>query len=172
MKRRDWLTMSAGLAAAAVGGSLGWWHWRKPAEVADDPLWSLVLDTPDGRPLKLADYRGQPLLVNFWATWCAPCVREMPQIDRFAREFRPRGWQVLGIAVDNGPKVASFLKDLKIGFPSGIAGFAGVELSRALGNAQGGLPFTVAFDSKGRLTHRKIGETSFDELAGWARSTA
>ena len=116
----------------------------------------------------LADLRGKPLLINFWATWCAPCVREMPEIDRFHREFGPRGWQVLGLAIDSPTPVREFLGRVKVGFAIGLAGLDGTDLVRKLGNTQGGLPFTVMVDAQGKLMQRKMGETDFKQLAGWA----
>jgi thiol-disulfide isomerase/thioredoxin len=107
-------------------------------------------------------------VVNFWATWCAPCVREMPLIDRFHREYAPRGWQVLGLAVDRPGPVAEYLQRVKVGFPIGLAGLDGMDLLHALGNPQGGLPFTVVVSAGGQLVQRKMGETNFDEMAGWA----
>ncbi|AKJ27752.1 TlpA family protein disulfide reductase [Caldimonas brevitalea] len=170
MKRRA-LLVSAGAAAAAAGAGLAWWQLAGRAQ-PHDGLWDARFETPEGEFLSLADYRGGPLLLNFWATWCAPCVREMPQVDRFFREFRARGWQVVGMAVDNAPQVREFLaRRVQVSFPVAIAGYAGVTWSRSLGNAQGGLPFTVAFGVDGDVAHRKLGETHYDELAGWARGS-
>jgi thiol-disulfide isomerase/thioredoxin len=110
----------------------------------------------------MADFRGKPLLLNFWATWCPPCVEEMPLLDTFYQQ-KDRGWQVLGLAVDQAPAVQKFLQRLPVSFPIGMAGLAGVDLSRALGNATGGLPFTVVFSPEGEVAHRQIGKlTSVD----------
>ena len=176
--RRAWLVAAGGLAALA-GTGLSWLLRQGPGGAADsapamaavnapDSLWALKAERPQGGELDLASLRGKPLLINFWATWCAPCVREMPLIDRFHREYGPRGWQVLGLAVDQPAPVAEFLARVKVGFVIGLAGLDGTDLLHGLGNAQGGLPFTVVINAAGQLVQRKMGETSFEELAGWA----
>jgi thiol-disulfide isomerase/thioredoxin len=133
-------------------------------------LWSQRFDTPGGTALDMGSLRGKPLLINFWATWCAPCVREMPEIDRFFKDHAAKGWQVLGIAVDAPTPVREFLSKRPVGFPVALAGLEGTELMRSLGNDRGGLPFSIAFDATGRIVERKLGETSYDELVRWARA--
>ena len=175
--RRAWLVAAGGVAAIA-GAGLSWQRQGAGAATggtpglaatpAPDSLWAFKAERPQGGELALASLRGKPLLINFWATWCAPCVREMPLIDRFHREYGPRGWQVLGLAIDRPAPVAEFLARVKVGFPIGLAGLDGMDLLHSLGNAQGGLPFTVVINAAGQLAQRKLGETSFDELAGWA----
>lgn len=172
--------LTAGVAAGAVlaGGALAWWRQSATpvaagsADAANgnplDSLWALSLARPEGGELALATLRGKPLLINFWATWCPPCVRELPEIDRFHREFGPRGWQVLGLAIDGPTPVREFLARVKVGFPIALAGLEGTELLNQLGNPQGGLPFSVMIDGAGRVVQRKLGETHFDELAAWA----
>ena len=175
--RRAWLVGAGGLAAIA-GAGLSWQRQGAGAAagstpstatgMAPDSLWALKAERPQGGELDLASLRGKPLLINFWATWCAPCVREMPLIDRFHRKYGPRGWQVLGLAIDRPAPVAEFLARVKVGFLIGLAGLDGMDLLHGLGNAQGGLPFTVVINAAGELVQRKLGETSFEELAGWA----
>ena len=171
--------LTAGVATAAVLAGLGVAWWRQagapatasadaPARDNLDRLWSLSLARPEGGELALASLRGKPLLINFWATWCPPCLREMPELDRFHREFGPRGWQVLGLAIDGPTPVREFLARVKVGFPTVLAGLEGTELVNQLGNPQGGLPFSVMIDAAGRVMQRKMGETHFDELASWA----
>lgn len=168
-RRRRLLT--AGVATAALAGGVWLSAGRRPAppDPATESLWQLGFDTPEGGRLEMSTLRGKPLLINFWATWCAPCVREMPEIDRFHRDFSPKGWQVLGLAIDGPTPVREFLGRIKVGFAIGLAGLEGTELTRRLGNERGGLPFSVAFDADGRIVRRKLGETHYDELAGWAR---
>ena len=88
------------------------------------------------------------------------------------RDFSGKGWQVLGIAADSADKVRDFLVKTPIGFPIAVAGFGGVELSRRLGNLSGGLPFTVLFDRRGGVMHRHMGETRYEQLAGWAQGNS
>jgi thiol-disulfide isomerase/thioredoxin len=174
MNRRTALMAAVGAAAAAAGlGGALWRQARAPGserepEPASTTLWSLQFDRPDGGRLDMAEFRGRALVLNFWATWCPPCVKEMPELDRFHRDFAARGWQVVGLAIDGPTPVRQFLQRVPVGFPIGLAGFGGTELGRELGNVTGALPFTVVFGRDGQVAHRKLGETNYDELAGWA----
>ena len=162
-------TLLAGLPGGQAGaaGRMG-----RLSESGPKPLPEFSFTDADGKPYGVADFAGKGLVINLWATWCPPCVAEMPALDRFHREFSPRGWQVVGLAIDGPTPVREFLAKTPVGFPIGLAGLTGTELVRALGNAQGGLPFTVVIDASGRIVQQKLGETSFDELAGWAAAMA
>jgi thiol-disulfide isomerase/thioredoxin len=165
--RRRWL-VTGGVAAAGLAGGAAAFLWRQRDPVTD-AFWSLTLDTPTQTPLAMTSLQGRPLVLNFWATWCPPCVREMPELDRFYRGHRAQGWQVLGLAADNAVAVREFLARAPVAFPVVLAGFDGVDLSRRLGNMSGGLPFTVVFGRDGRVAHRHIGETRHEQLADWAK---
>ena len=172
------LVLGVASVAGAAGMGMAWWRNQLgPATGAAIPpadpgalaaLWALRVQRPEGGELLLGSLRGKPLLINFWATWCAPCVREMPEIDRFHRAFSARGWQVLGLAIDSPAAVRDYLTRVKVGFPIGLAGLDGTELVHTLGNPQGALPFTVLIGADGAVLQRKLGETRYDELAGWA----
>lgn len=171
MSRRVALVVALGGAAAALGAGVAVWRGRAGGEPdigAAQALWSLRLPRPGGGELALQDLRGRPLVLNFWATWCAPCVKEMPELDRFARDFAPRGWQVLGLAIDNDAPVRDFLQRVPVSFPIVLGGAEGTTLAQRFGNAQGGLPYTVLIDARGRVVRRKAGATHYAELAGWA----
>ena len=188
MKRRTWLLGGTGAAAALAG--VGWQQGREQAqeqEQASDSaaapgsaasaaaasptgaLWQMSFERPEGGSFAMASLRGQPLLLNFWGTWCPPCVKEMPELDRFSKQFAPAGWRVVGLAVDNPKAVREFLARSPVSYTIGLAGFEGSELSRALGNQQSGLPYTVAFSRDGTVLQRKAGATTLDELTRWAQ---
>ena len=173
MNRRHALTIGVGSVALAAGAGFGWWRERGSAlPDAERALWDLQFDRPEGGSLPLAGLRGQPLLLNFWATWCAPCVKEMPLLDAFQRAHQPAGWRVVGLAVDSPTPVREFLKNVPVTFPIGLAGLTGADLARSLGNERGGLPFSAVFGRDGRIIARKLGSIGEQDLAGWVRQLA
>jgi thiol-disulfide isomerase/thioredoxin len=123
--------------------------------------------TPSGDALTMQSFKGRPLLINFWATWCPPCIEEMPLINAFFKQNKGNGWQVLGLAVDKTAPVQSFLANTPLAFPVAMAGFEGTELSRELGNLTGSLPFTVVFSSDGQIAQRKLGRIVQQDLNQW-----
>jgi thiol-disulfide isomerase/thioredoxin len=165
VNRRGWLVAAAGGLAGATGLGLAAWQARRH-EVAPAVLWSLDLPRSGGGTLAFAALRGQPLLVNFWATWCVPCVVEMPLLQRF-HETRARDWQVVGIAVDQAPAVATFVAARGIRFPVVLGDLGTIDLSRTLGNVAGGLPFSVAIGRDGRIIGRRLGAVDEGLLAEW-----
>ena len=170
MNRRSLLIGGAGAAAAVAGlGGALWQQSRTPEPQPEAGFWNLRFERPEGGELVTAGLRGQPFLLNFWATWCAPCVAEMPLLDKFHQAHRGRGWQVVGLAVDSPTPVRSFLAQRAVSFPIGLAGLDGVELARSLGNASGALPFSVLFDATGQAVAHKLGALHPEDLQAWAR---
>jgi thiol-disulfide isomerase/thioredoxin len=135
----------------------------------EQALWGLEFDRPEGGALAMQSLSGKPLLLNFWATWCPPCVEELPMLNAFYREHQARGWQVVGLAIDQPSAVRKFLTRIPLEFPVGMAGLGGTDLSRSLGNLTGGLPFTVVLGANGRVLHRKMGQITADDLQQWAK---
>ncbi|PXW24413.1 TlpA family protein disulfide reductase [Paraburkholderia caballeronis] len=127
-------------------------------------LWTAAVTNADGKPQSLAPYKGRPIVVNFWASWCGPCVQEMPELSALQREYAKKGIQFVGLGVDSAANVKAFLQKVKVDYPVYIAGFGGADIARAFGNNAGGLPFTVVIDAKGAVRSTKLGQVKPDEL--------
>ncbi len=135
---------------------------------AQKAFWAGEFESPSGPALTTQAFRGAPLAVNFWATWCPPCVEELPLLNAFYAQPRARKFQLIGLAIDQPQAVRQFLLKRPLSFPVGIAGNAGLELCIGLGNALGGLPFSVLFGADGVLMHRKIGKLTQADLETWS----
>ena len=139
-----------------------------PALRVGDALPALVLPGVDGQALDIRQhFHGRPLLVNVWASWCGPCIEEMPELARFAEAQGERGVQVLGLALDTPEGVAGFLQQVPVGYPIVLDTPGPRDASVQLGNAQGLLPYSVLFDAQGRMVKAKLGPFEHGEIAGW-----
>jgi len=172
----------AAVAAIAVGGGILAGHWAHGGDAgtadaasvtgnsatsktdAVGQLWAASVTTPDGKPQSLAPYKGHPIVVNFWASWCGPCVKEMPALSALQREYAKKGIQFVGLGVDSGTNIKAFLQKVPVDYPIYVAGFGGADVARAFGNTAGGLPYTVVIDANGTVRATKLGEIKPDEL--------
>ncbi len=172
-KRRKLFLAAVAGGAVAAGAGLALWRYRltEPEDGALTALWALEAELPSGGVYKLSQLKGKPLVVNFWATWCPPCVEEMPLLDAFFRENAPKGWQMVGLAADNAKAVNKFLGQTPVQFPTPLAGLAGIELSRTLGNLTGALPFTVVINSQGAIALRHMGKLNSEQIADFIKIT-
>ncbi|MBC7619130.1 MAG: TlpA family protein disulfide reductase [Candidatus Saccharibacteria bacterium] len=169
------IMVAVGGAAAVAGLSLAWWRQAAPPKAAEptgtpppEGFWQTEWPTPQGTMLPMKSLAGKPMLLNFWATWCPPCIEELPLLNSFYKTHKDRGWQVLGLAVDKLQPVQTFLQKSPLDFPIGMAGLAGTELTRSLGNPAGGLPFSVVLSADGSILHRKMGRVTEEDLQLWA----
>lgn len=170
---RRHLIAGVGVLAAAAGMGLAWYQLRTSSgatEQAESAFWALHLQTPVGEPFDLLGLKGKPLLVNFWATWCPPCIEELPLLSSFFQENRSKSWQVLGIAIDQVSSVKRFLDQTPVAFPVVMGGISGIGLSESLGNRQGGLPFSVLFDRQGKVVRHTIGKLRPADLTAWKQA--
>jgi thiol-disulfide isomerase/thioredoxin len=170
----------AGIAVALVAGVGGavashWLLGSTLTEVAQaatpaastnpvDQLWSATVTNADGKPQSLGMLKGHPIVVNFWASWCGPCVEEMPSLSQLHREYAKKGIEFVGLGVDSDKNVKNFLQKVRVDYPVYVIGFGGADLARAFGNSAGALPFTVVIDAKGVVRSTKLGQIQPNEL--------
>ena len=127
-------------------------------------LYAQSLNDLAGKPQALNKWKGKPLLVNFWASWCAPCVSEMPELSALAAKDGGKHFNVIGIGIDSPTNLVEFVKKTKVSYPLYVGGIGGTDLSRELGNASGGLPFTVLIGADGQVRKTYLGRLKFDQL--------
>lgn len=136
-----------------------------PVETA--VLFAQSFNDANGDLQPMDQWQGRLLVVNFWATWCAPCIEEMPDLQKVQVEYAARGVTTVGIAIDNASAVKRFRDEQNVGLPLLVAGAAGTELVRQLGNASGALPYTVLVDRSGIVVQSKLGRLHESELRAW-----
>ena len=167
--RRPLLAAGAGAGLLGLLAALGWDWWQGgQQQSSEEQFWGYSFEAIQGPPIHVRSLRGRPLLVNFWATWCAPCVEEMPLIDSFYTQNKSNMHQVLGIAVDKPEAVQAFLARVPVQYPLVLLGAHGSTVSKELGNLTGGLPFTVFFGPAGQVMRRKLGKLVAADLDSWA----
>ncbi len=130
-----------------------------PIELHSIPLFDLT-----GQQTTIGDWKGNILIVNFWAPWCAPCRREVPTLIKFHRDYAQRGVRVLGIAYDNEPQVSRFAAEYQINYPLFLAGNRIAMYNAAFGNRSGSLPFTALLDRNHRILFQHNGELTANQL--------
>jgi thiol-disulfide isomerase/thioredoxin len=116
----------------------------------------------DGHEIAMSSYLGQPLVLNFWATWCPPCVKEMPDLEALHLEYPQVGF--VGLAADTSSNIQKFQEKVKVSYPLLVGGHGVIQLMRELGNQSGGLPFTLVFNDEGKIVQRFLGQVKPDEL--------
>ena len=120
-------------------------------------LWQQGFPDVHGRPQALSQWRGQVVVLNFWASWCAPCREEMPDFDALRAQYRANGVEFVGIAVDGAQNVERFLERQPVGYPILVGEGAAHALARQLGNPDGALPYTIVLDRNGEIAFRHLG---------------
>ena len=155
--RRGLLIAAVAAGAAGAGYAVNaWWRAGSRAELAGEVM-SARLTGLDGSTRSLDQWRGRVLVVNFWATWCAPCREEIPVFIKLQARHAARGLQFVGIAIDQRDKVEQFARDFAMNYPVLLGGMDMVELSRRAGNRLGALPFTLVMDRTGTIVSVQLG---------------
>lgn len=150
-----WLTQGdpAPEAAEAVGGGI---------EGSRRPVFSLP--GLDGKRHDISRWDGRVILLNFWATWCAPCREEMPMLDELQAHYGNRGLQVIGVALDRPGAVQQFVERLGIDYPILVDDASGIDIARRYGNRRGVLPFSVLIRRDGVVDRVLYGKLEREEL--------
>lgn len=157
-KRRALLFAAVAVLAGAAGILFNAWRMGGGSDdgVADVVMATRLADL-QGRPQSLSQWRGKVLVVNLWATWCAPCREEIPAFVRLQDKYRARGLQFVGIAIDQREPVQAFAREFGMNYPVLLGGIETIEMSRRAGNRVGALPFTLVIDRKGKIVGTTLG---------------
>ena len=126
----------------------------------------------DGRMFEINDVSGKRYtILNFWATWCAPCVEEMPELSEFYNKTKMKGISVIGLAIDNENNVKEFLQRIKVDYPLLVGGPKGTNIMEKIGlNPSNSLPFTIMFDKNYNVLEIKLGKLTLNELLYWVNT--
>ena len=151
---RGVIVAGVALAALAAGVYFGRLGSEDPPVAA---LLGLSLPDTEGRDQRLDQWKGKVLVVNFWATWCEPCRKEMPDFVQAQADSGGKGLQFVGIAIDQPDKIRQFSTELKLNYPSLIGGYGALELSKTFGNELMALPFTLILDRDGKVAYAQMG---------------
>jgi thiol-disulfide isomerase/thioredoxin len=166
MKKNNMLLVAIAVLFAILGIMWGNYHLRAeaPEASATSKLFASSMKDVLGQSQNLSQWKNKPLIVNFWATWCAPCVQEMPELSALQTEIAPRNIQIIGIGIDSATNIAEFASKYKISYPLYVGGLDASELSRQLGNQAGGLPFTLLISRDGKVKKAYLGRLKISEL--------
>lgn len=153
-------------AAAALAGFYYRLHGSQagPAQAGAQQLFSQTLPNASGASEPLSRWRGRVLVVNFWATWCPPCVAEMPDLEALQQSLMTSNLQVIGIGIDSPSNIRDFAQKHHITYRLYVAGMDGTRLVREMGDENGGLPFTVVVDPDGRVVKTHLGKLDMAAL--------
>ena len=162
------------LGQRALNGALSASTPPAPAGLAvaerGEPLPTFRLSGLDGQSVDLPRaYAGRPLLINVWASWCGPCIEEMPELQRYFAEQGDKGTQVVGIALDDVDAVRAFLQTTPVAYPILLDAPGPADAGVRLGNPKGVLPYSILVSADGRLLKQRIGPFEHGEISDWAK---
>ncbi len=167
MNRRQWM-MICGISLLALLAGIFSSHWISQTGLASDPsikaFFANPWQSPDGKSVYSENWRGKVLVVNFWASWCPPCVEEMPTLDKIAQEYASKNVLIVGIGIDSPSNIREFLGKTPVSYPIVVGGLEGSNLAKQMGNSQGALPYTIIINQKGKAIYAKLGKISEEEL--------
>jgi thiol-disulfide isomerase/thioredoxin len=150
------LALSAGISAR---------HLISTSQKANQtPLPEFSLPDLAGQPHSIREWQGKILVINFWATWCPPCIREIPEFTALQQAYSDKNLTFIGIAMDDREEVNKFIATTPINYPTLLTDENGIQLTRKLGNLVDAVPFTVVVNQQGQIIHTHPGEFSKKQL--------
>jgi peroxiredoxin len=152
---------------AGAGATVAQSELRRPAVQTDlvgTPRPEFTLPDLGGNSQPFGQWDGQVVLVNFWATWCPPCRREMPDFMALREQYNAQGFEIVGVAIDDASMVRDFVEELGVNYPIVHGSGDAAEVSKAYGNRLGALPYSVLVDREGLIRFIKPGELHKEEL--------
>ncbi len=172
MNRRTIVLGATGAAALLAGAWLANRSKPSPAHPAIEAMFEGKVLNVDGKGYPIATLRGKAILINVWAPWCAPCVEELPELSVLSQSSAAKSVQFIGLGVDNAQNISDFSIKHPVAFPLLVAGVAGTQLAKALGNTAGALPFTVLINAAGQPVAQKTGRVRPEEILAWIAKLA
>ncbi len=151
-------------AIALAGGLYAQQSTNTEIIKTNNPALEFSLPDITGMQHKLSEWHGKLLIINFWATWCTPCLKEIPEFIKLQNEFNDRNLQFIGIAIEDKQAVAEYLTTININYPMLIGGDEAITLSQQLGNIVNAVPFTLIINQQGEIIHRQPGELSREKI--------
>jgi len=136
----------------------------KNSQETSIPALELNLPDVEGNPRSLSEWQGKIRIINFWATWCPPCLKEIPEFIKLQNEFRDKNLQFIGIAIEDKQTVEQYLKNNPVNYPMLIGGDQAIALSQQLGNIVNAVPFSLIVNQQGQIIHRQPGELSREKI--------
>ncbi len=152
------------VAIVALAAGIGVQIINKPKEIQTVSLATISLPNLKGEMQSLSKWQGKTLIINFWATWCPPCLKEIPDFMALQDEFKDKNIQFIGIALEDQQTIATYQAEININYPILIAEFTGAQIARSWGNALNIVPFTVVINPQGEIIHRQMGEFSRQQV--------
>ena len=167
MNRRQWIVIT-GVCVLALLTGIFTSQWISQSGLASEPsikaFFANAWQTPERKLADTENWRGKVLVVNFWASWCPPCVEEMPTLDQISKEYVSKNVLFVGIGIDSPSNIREFLQKTPVSYSIVIGGLEGSNLAKQMGNTQGALPYTIVISPSGKSTFTKLGKISEDEL--------
>ena len=153
------------VAVLALGGGIIARGLLSPTDqTSAKSLPDFTLPDVSGQPHAISEWQGKLRVINFWATWCGPCLKEIPEFIELQNHYADKGLQFIGVAIDSPEAVATYLSTININYPILVGDMPAISIAHELGNHIDAVPFTVIVNQQGQIIHQHAGEFSKEQL--------